>query len=114
MEVDVPQGRLIRRIPVPKPHLEAEVVIARPKLKTHFLDPITGAIKLWVGAARQDAMHRLQRDCVQETWPTCSQSRARTSRSWTRSSPVRGMGPSPRAVAEWARCCPRMTRSRWT
>src|SRR5438045_5015842 len=67
VEVEIPAGRLIRRIPVPKPLLEADVVIACPKLKTHFLDPITGAIKLWVGAARQDTMHRLHRDAVQET-----------------------------------------------
>ncbi|MFN3647981.1 MAG: family 1 glycosylhydrolase [Armatimonadota bacterium] len=67
VEVEVPLGRLIHRIPVPKPLLEADVVIACPKLKTHFLDPITGALKLWVGAARQDTMHRLHRDCVQET-----------------------------------------------
>src|SRR5205807_3615078 len=67
VEVEVPQGRLIRKIAVPKPLLEADVVIACPKLKTHFLDPITGAIKLWVGAARQDIMHRLHRDAVQET-----------------------------------------------
>lgn len=67
VEVDVPEGRLLRRIPVPKPLLDADVVIACPKLKTHFLDPITGAVKLWVGAARQDTMHRLHRDRVQET-----------------------------------------------
>src|SRR5207302_7479462 len=42
-------------------------VIACPKLKTHFLDPVTGAIKLWVGAARQDTMHRLHRDRIEET-----------------------------------------------
>lgn len=67
IEVAVPQGKLIDRIPVPKPLLQADVVIACPKLKTHFLDPITGTIKLWVGAVRQDTMHRLHRDCVQET-----------------------------------------------
>lgn len=67
VEVEVPLGKLIRSIPVPKPLLEADVVIACPKLKTHFLDPITGALKLWVGAARQDTMHRLHRDQIQET-----------------------------------------------
>jgi uncharacterized protein (DUF362 family)/beta-glucosidase/6-phospho-beta-glucosidase/beta-galactosidase len=66
VDVDVPHGRLIQRIPVPRPLLEADVVIACPKLKTHFLDPVTGAIKLWVGAARQDTMHRLHRDRVEE------------------------------------------------
>jgi hypothetical protein len=67
VEVDVPRGKLIHRIAVPRPLLEADVVIACPKLKTHFLDPVTGAIKLWVGAARQDTMHELHRDEVWET-----------------------------------------------
>src|SRR5438067_8788610 len=67
VEVEVPHGKLIRRIPVPRPLLEADVVIACPKLKTHFLDPVTGELKLWVGAARQDTMHALHRDRVQET-----------------------------------------------
>ncbi|HYN87996.1 MAG TPA: DUF362 domain-containing protein, partial [Ardenticatenaceae bacterium] len=67
VEVEIPQGRLIKTIPVPRPLLEADVVIACPKLKTHFLDPISGAIKLWVGATRQDTMHRLHRDRVDET-----------------------------------------------
>jgi len=67
VEINIPRGRWIQTIPVPKPLLEADVVIACPKLKTHFLDPITGAIKLWVGAARQDTMHRLHRDAVQDT-----------------------------------------------
>ena len=67
VEVDVPQGKVLKRIPVPRPLLEADVVVSCPKLKTHFLDPVTGAIKLWVGAVRQDTMHRLHRDRVQET-----------------------------------------------
>jgi hypothetical protein len=67
VEIDVPHGRLIHRIPVPRPVLEADVVVDCPKLKTHFLDPVTGAIKNWVGAARQDTMHRLHRDRIEET-----------------------------------------------
>ncbi len=67
VEVEVPRGTLIHRIAVPRPLLEADVVISCPKLKTHFLDPVTGALKLWVGAARQDTMHRLHRDQVQAT-----------------------------------------------
>ncbi len=67
VEISVPLGKLIHKIPVPRPLLEADVVIACPKLKTHFLDPVTGALKLWVGAARQDTMHRLHRDHVQTT-----------------------------------------------
>jgi hypothetical protein len=67
IDVDVPQGKLVRQVAVPRPLLEADVVIACPKLKTHFLDPITGALKLWVGAVRQDTMHRLHRDAVEES-----------------------------------------------
>src|SRR5207253_294987 len=67
VEIDVPRGKLIKKIAVPRPLIEADVVIACPKLKTHFLDPVTGALKLWVGAARQDTMHRLHRDQIQET-----------------------------------------------
>jgi uncharacterized protein (DUF362 family)/beta-glucosidase/6-phospho-beta-glucosidase/beta-galactosidase len=67
IDVAVPRGRILERIAVPRPLLEADVVIACPKLKTHFLDPITGAIKLWVGAVRQDTMHRLHRDRVEDT-----------------------------------------------
>src|SRR5437879_4660652 len=47
--------------------MEDVVVIACLSLKTYFLDPVTGSIKLWVGAARQDTMHLLHRDSVQET-----------------------------------------------
>jgi uncharacterized protein (DUF362 family) len=67
VETDLPHGKLIKKILIPRPLLEADVIIACPKLKTHFLDPITGAIKLWVGAARQDTMHRLHRDNVHES-----------------------------------------------
>ncbi|MDQ2948628.1 MAG: DUF362 domain-containing protein [Acidobacteriota bacterium] len=67
VDVEVPLRKLIRKIAVPKPLLEANLVIACPNLKTHFLDPITGAIKRWVGTAPQDTMHRLHRDMVQET-----------------------------------------------
>lgn len=66
VEVAVPRGKVLKKVPIPRPLLEADVVIACPKLKTHFMDPISGALKLWVGAARQDVMHRLHRDRVQE------------------------------------------------
>ena len=67
IEIDVPLGKLVKRIPVPRELLEADVVIDCPKFKTHFLDPVTAAIKNWVGAARQDTMHRLHRDRIEET-----------------------------------------------
>jgi uncharacterized protein (DUF362 family) len=49
-EVDVPGGRAIRRIALPVPLLEADVVINACKGKTHHMDPVSGAIKNWVGA----------------------------------------------------------------
>ncbi|HEV2124142.1 MAG TPA: family 1 glycosylhydrolase, partial [Chloroflexota bacterium] len=60
--VAVPQGQLVKEVPVPRPLLEADVVIACPKLKCHFMDPISGTIKLWVGCVRQDFGHHLHRD----------------------------------------------------
>ena len=67
IEVMVPLGKLIKRVPIPRELLEADVVIDCPKLKTHFLDPVTAAIKNWVGAARQDTMHGLHRNRIEET-----------------------------------------------
>jgi uncharacterized protein (DUF362 family) len=48
-EVDVPRGKALRRIALPVPVLEADVIINACKGKTHHMDPITGAIKNWVG-----------------------------------------------------------------
>lgn len=49
-EVDVPGGRAIRRLALPVPLLEADVIINACKGKTHHMDPVSGAIKNWVGA----------------------------------------------------------------
>jgi uncharacterized protein (DUF362 family) len=49
-EVDVPGGRAIRRIALPMPLLDADVIINACKGKTHHMDPVSGAIKNWVGA----------------------------------------------------------------
>jgi uncharacterized protein (DUF362 family) len=49
-EVDVPGGRVIRRIALPVPLLEADVIINACKGKTHHMDPVSGAMKNWVGA----------------------------------------------------------------
>jgi uncharacterized protein (DUF362 family) len=49
-EVDVPGGRVIRRIALPVPLLEADIIINACKGKTHHMDPVSGAIKNWVGA----------------------------------------------------------------
>jgi uncharacterized protein (DUF362 family) len=49
-EVDVPGGRVIRRIALPVPLLEADIIINACKATTHHMDPVSGAIKNWVGA----------------------------------------------------------------
>lgn len=53
-EVEIPGGRYVQRIRLPAPLLEADVVINAPKLKVHHMDPISGAIKNWVGCLRAD------------------------------------------------------------
>lgn len=52
--VPIPQGRLIRECPLPSPLLDADVIINVPKAKNHHIEPITGALKNWVGAVNQD------------------------------------------------------------
>lgn len=51
--VEVPQGKVIQRVPLPGPLLDADVIIAVPKAKNHHIEPISGAMKLWVGAVNQ-------------------------------------------------------------
>jgi uncharacterized protein (DUF362 family) len=53
-EVEIPGGEYVRRIRLPAPLLEADVIINAPKLKVHHMDPISGAIKNWVGCLRAD------------------------------------------------------------
>jgi uncharacterized protein (DUF362 family) len=53
-EVEIPGGQYVERIRLPVPLLEADVVINAPKLKVHHMDPISGAIKNWVGCLRAD------------------------------------------------------------
>ncbi|MFN2454468.1 MAG: DUF362 domain-containing protein [Pyrinomonadaceae bacterium] len=48
-ETDIPRGKAIQRIALPVPLLDADVIINVCKGKTHHMDPITGAIKNWVG-----------------------------------------------------------------
>ncbi|MEZ0227728.1 MAG: DUF362 domain-containing protein [Planctomycetota bacterium] len=48
-EVEVPRGKVLRRIALPVPLLDADVIVNVCKGKTHHMDPITGAIKNWVG-----------------------------------------------------------------
>jgi uncharacterized protein (DUF362 family) len=51
--VPIPHGRVIKEVPVPKPLLEADVIIDAPKAKNHHIEPISGALKNWVGAVNR-------------------------------------------------------------
>ncbi|MDA8217292.1 MAG: DUF362 domain-containing protein, partial [Dehalococcoidales bacterium] len=53
-EVDVPDGKVIKRILLPAPLLDADVIINLPKMKTHNWDWMSGALKNWVGIVRPD------------------------------------------------------------
>ncbi len=50
VEVPIPDGRVLRRVRISKPALEAEVLVSLPKMKTHGLTLLTGAVKNQLGA----------------------------------------------------------------
>jgi uncharacterized protein (DUF362 family) len=52
--VEIPDGRVIQSVPLPAPLLDADVIISAPKAKTYHIEPISGALKLWVGAVNQN------------------------------------------------------------
>lgn len=52
--VRVPGGRVIQEVPLPAPLLDANVIIDVPKAKNHHIEPITGALKNWVGTVNQN------------------------------------------------------------
>ena len=52
--VNIPDGRVINECPLPVPLLDADVIINVPKAKNHHIEPITGALKNWVGAVNQE------------------------------------------------------------
>src|SRR5438105_3316189 len=51
--VEIPGGKVIQRAPLPEPLLDADVIINVPKAKNHHIEPITGALKNWVGAVNR-------------------------------------------------------------
>jgi len=51
--VPVPRGAVLDHVRLPAPLLDADVVIDAPKAKTHHYDPISGAIKNWMGVVNQ-------------------------------------------------------------
>jgi uncharacterized protein (DUF362 family) len=52
-KVPIPNGRVIKEVPLPRPLLEADVIIDAPKAKNHHIEPISGALKNWVGAVNR-------------------------------------------------------------
>ena len=52
--VQIPDGRVIREAPLPVPLVEADVIIDVPKAKNHHIEPISGALKNWVGVVNQN------------------------------------------------------------
>jgi uncharacterized protein (DUF362 family) len=52
-EVQIPNGRVAKRVPLPAPLLDADVIIDCPKAKNHHIEPISGALKNWVGTVNQ-------------------------------------------------------------
>ena len=56
--VPIPGGRVIQEAPLPAPLLDADVIIDVPKAKNHHIEPISGALKNWVGAVNQNWRHQ--------------------------------------------------------
>src|SRR5437763_635644 len=52
-EVKIPNGKVIQKVPLPAPLLDADVIVNVPKAKNHHIEPITGALKNWVGTVNQ-------------------------------------------------------------
>ncbi|HEX6125286.1 MAG TPA: DUF362 domain-containing protein [Pyrinomonadaceae bacterium] len=52
--VEVPNGEVIKSVPLPVPLLDADVIINVPKAKNHHIEPISGALKNWVGVVNQE------------------------------------------------------------
>jgi len=52
--VPVPGGKALTEVPLPAPLLDADVIIDVPKAKNHHIEPISGALKNWVGSVNQN------------------------------------------------------------
>src|SRR5215211_4435155 len=52
--VPIPDGRVIKECPLPAPLLDSDVIINVPKAKNHHIEPISGALKNWVGVVNQN------------------------------------------------------------
>jgi uncharacterized protein (DUF362 family) len=56
--VPIPHGTVIHRVPVPAPLVDSDVIIDVPKAKNHHIEPISGALKNWVGVVNQNWRER--------------------------------------------------------
>ena len=52
--VPIPNGTLMKDCPIPAPMLDADVIIDAPKAKNHHIEPISCALKNWVGTVNQN------------------------------------------------------------
>ena len=52
--VPIPNGTVIKSVPLPVPLADADVIIDVPKAKNHHIEPISGALKNWVGTVNQN------------------------------------------------------------
>ncbi|HWE93837.1 MAG TPA: DUF362 domain-containing protein [Tepidisphaeraceae bacterium] len=52
--VEIPGGLVVKNVPLPAPLLDADVIIDCPKAKNHHVQPISGALKNWVGAVNAE------------------------------------------------------------
>jgi uncharacterized protein (DUF362 family) len=52
--VPIPNGLFLKECPLPAPLLDADVIIDVPKAKNHHIEPISGALKNWVGVVNQE------------------------------------------------------------
>jgi uncharacterized protein (DUF362 family) len=51
--VRIPNGLFLKGCPIPAPLLDTDVIIDVPKAKNHHIEPISGALKNWVGVVNQ-------------------------------------------------------------
>lgn len=52
--VPIPNGIVMKECPLPVALLDADVIIDCPKAKNHHVEPISGALKNWVGTVNQE------------------------------------------------------------
>ena len=56
--VRIPHREVLRTAPIPAPLLDADVIVNVPKAKNHHIEPISGALKNWVGVVNQNWRER--------------------------------------------------------